>query len=135
MKTGIHSEYFTDAKVICACGAIFTPGGTIKEIHTEVCSACHPFYTGKQKLLDTAGKIDKFRAKVAAAKATGQKAVTISDSVKAAAAKKAVRKSSAVAGDLIVKKMKASAVKAELELAKKAEEKAAAEKPAEEAAK
>ena len=68
MKATIHPEYYTDAKVSCACGVTFTTGSTSKELHTEICSNCHPFYTGKQKLLDTAGKVDKFKKHVATAK-------------------------------------------------------------------
>jgi len=61
MKKGIHPKYYADAKIICACGSKTTIGATIPEIHTEVCANCHPFYTGKQKLVDTAGRVDKFR--------------------------------------------------------------------------
>lgn len=61
MKDNIHPQYFTDAKVVCACGNIFTTGSTQKELHVEICSACHPFYTGKQNLIDTAGTIEKFK--------------------------------------------------------------------------
>ena len=65
MKEGIHPEYH-DVKVVCSCGNEFTTRSTkSKEIHVEVCSACHPFYTGKQKVLDTAGRVDKFRRKYA----------------------------------------------------------------------
>jgi large subunit ribosomal protein L31 len=66
MKTAIHPTYHTDAKVICACGHTFTTGSTDKEIRVELCSNCHPFYTGKQKLLDTARRVEKFTEKVAA---------------------------------------------------------------------
>lgn len=61
MKANIHPQYFVDAKVACACGNTFTAGSTQESLHTEVCSNCHPFYTGKQKLLDTAGRVDKFK--------------------------------------------------------------------------
>lgn len=61
MKKDIHPTYFTDAKVVCACGNTFTTGSTRKELHVEICSNCHPFYTGKQNLLDVAGTIDKFK--------------------------------------------------------------------------
>lgn len=61
MKKDIHPEYHTDAKIICACGNKMTVGSTIKEIHVEICSACHPFYTGKEKLIDTAGRVDRFK--------------------------------------------------------------------------
>jgi large subunit ribosomal protein L31 len=68
MKKDIHPKYYKDAKVICACGNTFTTGSTLPEIKTELCSACHPFYTGKQKLVDTARRVEKFKAKVDAQK-------------------------------------------------------------------
>jgi large subunit ribosomal protein L31 len=64
MKQEIHPTYHASAKVVCSCGATFTVGGTVKELQVEVCSKCHPFYTGKQKLVDTAGRVDRFRAKM-----------------------------------------------------------------------
>lgn len=65
MKTEIHPNY-KDVAVTCSCGNTFTTRSTFgKPLHIEVCSACHPFYTGKQKILDTAGRIDKFRQKYA----------------------------------------------------------------------
>ncbi len=65
MKEGIHPKYNTVA-VRCDCGNTFETRSTITdEIHTEICSACHPFYTGKQKLVDTAGRIERFRKKYA----------------------------------------------------------------------
>lgn len=64
MKTSIHPAYNNKVTATCACGATFDMGSTLKEIHTEICSACHPFYTGKQKLIDTAGQVDKFFAKM-----------------------------------------------------------------------
>ena len=61
MKKGIHPEYFTDAKVTCACGNTWTTGSTQKEIRTEVCSKCHPFFTGQQqRLIDIEGQVDRF---------------------------------------------------------------------------
>ena len=65
MKKDIHPKYYPAAKAICACGHSFTTGSTIPEIKTEICSACHPFYTGKQKLVDSARRVEKFRAKMA----------------------------------------------------------------------
>jgi len=59
MKKGIHPKYYM-AKVRCACGNEFEVGSTKKEIKVEICSACHPFFTGKQKLVDTAGRVEKF---------------------------------------------------------------------------
>lgn len=67
MKKDIHGEYFDDAVITCACGAKYTVGSTQKEINIEICSACHPFYTGLDKVLDTAGRVDRFKKKVAAA--------------------------------------------------------------------
>lgn len=67
MKAGIHPEY-KKIKVTCACGNAFETRSTAKELHVELCSACHPFYTGKQKLVDTAGRVDKFRARMEKAK-------------------------------------------------------------------
>lgn len=62
MKQGIHPTY-EDATVICACGEKFATRATKKEIHVDICSVCHPFYTGKQKLVDTAGRVDRFNKK------------------------------------------------------------------------
>lgn len=64
MKSDIHPPYYTQVKVTCACGHTFMTGSTAKEIHVEVCSNCHPFYTGKQKLVDVAGRVDKFRRRL-----------------------------------------------------------------------
>lgn len=63
MKTDIHPKYTEKAKVACACGAQFVTGSTMEEIRVEVCSSCHPFYTGKQKFLDTARRVEKFKEK------------------------------------------------------------------------
>jgi len=60
MKEGIHPQY-NEIKVMCACGEAFTTHSTMKnDLHVEICSACHPFFTGKQKLIDTAGRVDRF---------------------------------------------------------------------------
>lgn len=67
MKKDLHPTYYSNAKITCACGAAFTVGSTEKEIHVEICSACHPFFTGKEKLLDTAGRVDKFKERMEAA--------------------------------------------------------------------
>ncbi len=64
MKKGIHPEYHK-AIVHCACGHEFETGSTLKEIKVEICSQCHPFFTGKQKLVDSAGKVERFRRKYA----------------------------------------------------------------------
>lgn len=72
MKPTIHPTYYPNAVVTCACGNKFTTGSTVAEIKTEICSACHPFYTGKQKLIDTTGNVDRFRQRVAKAAAAQQ---------------------------------------------------------------
>ncbi|MDE2019212.1 MAG: 50S ribosomal protein L31 [Patescibacteria group bacterium] len=63
MKKDIHPAYFPQAKVVCACGNSFTVGATKEEIKVEICSNCHPFYTGEEKLLDTAGRVEKFKTR------------------------------------------------------------------------
>lgn len=74
MKTDIHPKYQT-VTFTCACGAQFIAGSTIKEDYkTEICSNCHPFYTGKQKLIDASGRVDKFMAKVKKANAIKESA-------------------------------------------------------------
>ena len=64
MKKGIHPEY-NKMVVHCACGNEFESGSTVKEINVEICSKCHPFYTGKQKLVDSAGRVERFKRKYA----------------------------------------------------------------------
>ena len=63
MKAAIHPQYFDNCAVTCACGNKFTTGSTIEKIEVEVCSKCHPFFTGKQKLVDPAGRVDKYMKK------------------------------------------------------------------------
>lgn len=67
MKENIHPHYYPNTKVKCACGAKFEVGSTRPEIAVDICSRCHPFFTGKEKLIDTAGKVEKFRARRAKA--------------------------------------------------------------------
>jgi large subunit ribosomal protein L31 len=64
MKKDIHPEYYPKAKVHCACGNVFEMGSTKPELEVEICSKCHPFYTGKEKMLDTMGRVQKFRKKM-----------------------------------------------------------------------
>ncbi len=64
MKANLHPNWNPEAKVICACGNTFTTGSTLGEIHVEICSNCHPFYTGAQKFIDTLGQVDRFVKKV-----------------------------------------------------------------------
>lgn len=82
MRKDIHPKYYPDAKIICACGNVIHAGATVAEMKVEICSACHPYYTGKKKILDTTGRVDRF--KKLAAKATEKKAAA-----KAAQSKKA----------------------------------------------
>ena len=64
MKKNIHPPYFPNAKVKCACGAEFEVGSTKEFLEIEICSKCHPFYTGKEKILDTMGRVEKFRKRL-----------------------------------------------------------------------
>ena len=66
MKPDIHPVFYTDAKVVCACGNTWVTGSTRKVIHTDVCSNCHPFYTGEQRIVDTEGQVDRFYKKLQA---------------------------------------------------------------------
>jgi large subunit ribosomal protein L31 len=61
MKEKIHPQYFSDAQVICACGNTFTTGSTKKVIKVELCSKCHPFLTGERRMMDTAGRVERFK--------------------------------------------------------------------------
>jgi large subunit ribosomal protein L31 len=66
MKEEIHPTFYPEALVVCACGNTWTTGSTIKEIHTDVCSNCHPFFTGEQRIVDTEGQVDRFYKKLQA---------------------------------------------------------------------
>jgi len=84
MKDNIHPKYYPNARIICACGNTFTTGSTRPELRVELCSKCHPFFTGQQKFVDTKGKIEKFKEKRA-------KAAEIKLKLKAKKAKEKVR--------------------------------------------
>lgn len=60
MRENIHPTYYHDARVVCACGNTFTTGSTRKELHVDVCSQCHPFYTGQQRIVDRGGQVERF---------------------------------------------------------------------------
>ncbi len=60
MKEGIHPDY-KQTKIICACGAEYETGSTKEDVHVEICAKCHPFFTGKQKMVDSGGRVDKFK--------------------------------------------------------------------------
>ena len=61
MKDKIHPKYYNDAQIICSCGNTFTTGSTKKTMRVELCSACHPFYTGERRMIDTAGRVERFK--------------------------------------------------------------------------
>jgi len=61
MKDKIHPKYYSDAKIVCSCGNTFTTGSTKKTMKVELCSACHPFYTGERRMIDTAGRVERFK--------------------------------------------------------------------------
>jgi len=71
MKSDIHPNY-AEARVTCTCGNTFTTRSTKPEIHVEICSQCHPFYTGKQKLVDTGGRVERFQRRVAKGRAAAR---------------------------------------------------------------
>jgi large subunit ribosomal protein L31 len=88
VKQKIHPTWYPDAKVHCACGHTFSTGSTAKEISIEICSACHPLFTGQQKFIDTAGRVDKFNQRMLAA-----------EKKKAEAEERARKKAEAVAAE------------------------------------
>ena len=64
MKANIHPKWFPETKVTCACGNTFTTGSILPEIRVEICSSCHPFFTGSEKVIDTAGRVEKFKTRL-----------------------------------------------------------------------
>lgn len=72
-KQDIHPQYFLEAKVTCACGNTFTVGATKPELKVDICSKCHPYFTGEEKLLDTAGRVEKFKTRRAKASTAPKK--------------------------------------------------------------
>ena len=73
MKTETHPKYFTDAKATCACGRTFAMGSTNEKLEVEICSSCHPFYSGNEKILDAAGRVEKFKARSSKSSASKEK--------------------------------------------------------------
>ena len=124
MKPGIHAEY-NEVSVVCACGNEFVTRSTKPELRLEVCSACHPFFTGKQRYVDSAGRVEKFQRKYEGFYAQ-------QDQLKAELEAKAAKKDAAMAAAAAAAEAEAAAkARAEAALAAKAE--AAGEKPPEEA--
>lgn len=76
MKQATHPQYFDNCQVTCACGNKFITGSTVEKIEVDVCSKCHPFFTGQQKFVDIKGRIDKFKEKQAKGKAYSEKKAT-----------------------------------------------------------
>ena len=76
MKKDIHPKYNLNTKAVCVCGAVFEVGSTIPDIKIEICSQCHPFYTGNEKIMDTAGRVERFNKRRLAHKATAEGAAS-----------------------------------------------------------
>lgn len=127
MKADIHPTYYK-AKVTCACGAKFELGSTLESYSVDVCSKCHPFYTGKQKLVDTAGRVDKFkeRQKVFEMKKAEEKSRTGKKTKKETVEEKMTRK--AEEKEMIKAEEKAKKEEAKKEAAKKRAKKIIVEK-------
>ncbi|MHB8177373.1 MAG: 50S ribosomal protein L31 [Vulcanimicrobiaceae bacterium] len=87
VREKIHPKWYPEASVHCACGSAFTTGSTVPKISVEICAACHPLFTGQQKLIDTAGRVDKFNQRAALAQKKQEEA----------AARKAAREAKAAA--------------------------------------
>jgi large subunit ribosomal protein L31 len=75
MKEGIHPKYYPEAVIRCACGNTWTTGSTLEEVRTDVCSACHPFFTGEQRIVDAEGRVDRFYRRLRQAQDADQTAV------------------------------------------------------------
>lgn len=105
MKKEIHPVYYPKAKVRCACGNTFTVGATRETMAVEICSHCHPFYTGTEKLIDIAGRVEKFRTRLRAAEARSGEAKARQEKAKSkSVVEKAVKKSLAKPGKKVVLK-------------------------------
>jgi large subunit ribosomal protein L31 len=90
MKKDIHPQYFPNATWTCACGAVYNFGSTKETIQVEVCANCHPFYTGTEKISDTAGRVEKFKQRKASASATVKPKKAAKKAAKAAPATESV---------------------------------------------
>jgi large subunit ribosomal protein L31 len=114
MKKDIHPEY-TETKFICSCGATYVAGSTIKgsEFKVEICSNCHPFYTGQQKLVDTAGRVEKFKEKMQRAAKAQTKAEKNIEEVPAKKVEKTLKSAKKTKKVQVVKKTKKEKAKKE----------------------
>lgn len=91
MKSGIHPTYCQEATITCACGAVLKTGSTVETMHTEICALCHPLYTGKKKVIDTTGRVDRFKKmteKSQAKQISRKKAPKVKSEMKETASKK-----------------------------------------------
>lgn len=88
MKANLHPNWNPEAKVVCACGATFTTGSTLPEIHVEICSSCHPLFTGQAKFVDTLGQVERFQKKVAVSKVKKEERQKIVEARKSKVAEK-----------------------------------------------
>lgn len=111
MKKDIHPQYFENAKVTCACGNTFTVGSTQESLRVELCSECHPFYTGKQKFVDTARRVEKFQEKMQRSAAAAKTRVGKSAKRAKRASKKQAAGTSAESKPKATSKKKAAAKK------------------------
>jgi len=108
MKEKIHPKYFKNAVQRCACGAVFHIPSTRKEVEIEICSQCHPFYTGKAKIVDTAGQVEKFKKRVAKAKEMREKPVKQAEKGKQAKKARKGKETKAVKKTKSIKRVKRS---------------------------
>jgi large subunit ribosomal protein L31 len=92
MKSGIHPTYFKEATITCSCGAVLETGSTVETMHTEICSQCHPFYTGKKKFIDTTGRVDRFKKLAEKSEAKQVARLKASDTKTKAVSEKAEKK-------------------------------------------
>lgn len=91
MKPKIHPKYSSDITVTCSCGNTFVTGSTRENLRVEICGACHPFYTGQERIIDTARRVEKFEAKRAALAVTGPKVKKVKDAVRKAKKEEAAK--------------------------------------------
>jgi large subunit ribosomal protein L31 len=104
MKKNIHPQYYPEAKIVCACGNVITTGSARPEMKVEVCSACHPFYTGKKRLVDTTGRVDRFKKRMEKSEKLLAEKLARAKAKKKSAAKTAEKKAKPAVKKKVVKK-------------------------------
>ena len=127
MKKGIHPKYYPEAKVVCSCGNTFTTGSTEELIRTDVCSACHPFFTGEQRIVDTAGQVERFMKRLEKREEFAAEEAEEADAKTSKAPKKKLDE--AEAAKAVAEKLRGEKATAEKASAKEAAKAPAAEKP------